>query len=96
VHELDRVQRGARGHGPVRQRGFRWDSRRLAICLNIDGNYNACPFMDDGHSNGSYTTGTATGYLTGLSAGVHTVQTFLYTSTSTTIEDLNIEYHSYS
>jgi hypothetical protein len=67
-----------------------------AICLNVDGNYNACPYYDDGHNNGFFTTGTATGFLTGLSPGNHTVQTFLYTSNGTTVYNYDVAYHSYS
>jgi hypothetical protein len=67
-----------------------------AICLNVDGNYNTCPFYDDGHNNGFFTTGTATGFLTGLGAGNHTVQTFLYTSNGTTVYNYDVAYHSYS
>jgi hypothetical protein len=67
-----------------------------AICLNVDGNYNTCPFYDDGHNNGFFTAGTATGYLTGLAAGTHTVQTFLYTSNGTTVYNYDVAYHSYT
>jgi hypothetical protein len=67
-----------------------------AICLSVDGNFNACPYMDDGHNNGFFTAATATGFATGLAAGTHTVQTFLYTSSGTTIFNFDIAYHSYT
>jgi hypothetical protein len=67
-----------------------------AICLNVDGNYNTCPFMDAGASNSFYTAATATGYLTGLAAGNHTVRTFLYTSNGTAIYNFDIAYHEYT
>jgi hypothetical protein len=67
-----------------------------AVCLNVDGNYNTCPYFSDGANNGFFTTGTATGFLTGLAAGPHTVQTFLYTSNGTTVYNYDVAYHSYT
>ncbi len=67
-----------------------------AICLNVDGIYNSCPYADDGHNNGFFTAATLTGSVTGLGAGAHTVETFLYTSNGTGIYNYDIAYHSYS
>jgi hypothetical protein len=67
-----------------------------AICLNVDGNYNTCPYMNNGANNGFFTAATATGYISTLPAGNHTVQTYLYTSNGTTIYNFDIAYHEYT
>jgi hypothetical protein len=67
-----------------------------SICLNVDGNYNRCPYMDSGASKRFSTAATATGYATSLAAGNHTVQTYLYTRNSTVICNFDIAYHEYT
>jgi hypothetical protein len=66
-----------------------------AICLLVDSTFNTCPFLDDGANNGGFTAATMNGTVGGLGGGSHTVQTFVYTSTATTVQIYDIAYHEY-
>jgi hypothetical protein len=73
-----------------------------AVCLFVDGNSvdssdtsNGCHYTEDTPSTGSFIEGSGLNQLSGVSPGLHTVQTFLYTNNGTPVYNFNISYQVY-
>lgn len=72
---------------------------RWAICATVDGNFMAqpnCPFQGYVTSDGSYVSGSFVQNMSAVTAGPHTLQTFLYTDDGATLANYNITYRLYT
>ncbi len=72
---------------------------RWAICTAVDGNYMDqpdCPYLGYVSSDGSYLAGSFVQNMSGVTAGKHTLQTFLYTDDGATLSIYNIVYRLYT
>jgi hypothetical protein len=73
-----------------------------AVCLFVDGvnvdssnSSNGCHFTEDTPSTGSFVEGSELNQLSGVSPGLHTVQTFLFSNNGTPVYNFNISYQVY-
>lgn len=71
---------------------------RWAICTQVDGFFLAeplCPFLGSVPADGSFVAGSFAQSARGLTPGLHTVQTFLYTDGGADLSIYNIAYRIY-
>jgi len=73
-----------------------------AVCLFVDGinvdssnGANGCHFTEDTPSTGSFIEGSELNQKSGVSRGLHTVQTFLFSNNGTPVFNFNILYQVY-
>jgi hypothetical protein len=70
----------------------------FAICAAVDGVFfenGTCYYTANTPSDFSFVTGTRSDTIGGISAGTHTVQTFIYSNNGTAVQQYNISYRVY-
>ena len=87
----------------VQTGGASTPSNNYATCLYVDDaavdttgdGSNGCHFTEDTPSDGTFIEAGEEDLLSGVGAGPHTVQTFLYTTNGTPVFNYNISYRVY-
>lgn len=75
------------------------DSNQWALCTTIDGTImppGACPFVGQILSDGSFTAGAFNFTQSGVTAGSHTIQSFVYSFDGGILANYDITYRLYT